>query len=460
MTENSRHRNREPEDFLRYTQDQMSEEERNAFERYLQQDPFAAEALEGLSSLMPEEAKDDLARLREKLRQRATRPAKIARSTRTMWYRMAAAVALLLLVTSVLFTLFNDRLGLLDRKVAESPEAEKEAPMPATPAIQTPVEVPGNEEAPVMERKESLPADPVVEKTDKELEQTELRVVEGEIPAEAEVVADEVEVIADEAIEPEHAREERDEIQAMAVPARAMDRQPAAKSRKLEQVEQLQTAGAAAAEPQIISGIVLSGEDEKPVPGAFIAVKGSNTGTITDEEGRFEISLHDDSINALIAQFIGMKSKEIPVGAERDITVSMEPDALSLEEVVVIGIAPRKKAQLTSSAVALSEYETEQDNSAKIIATPVGGKKRFNEYVKSNIKFPESEETLSKAVVVLNFIVLQDGRPDQVKVLRSPGEDFSEEAIRLLVTGPDWEPAQMDGNYYEQPVRIRIVFRK
>ncbi len=50
MSDRNKNRKKELEDFLRYSQDQMSEEERNAFERSLQQDPFDAEALEGLSS--------------------------------------------------------------------------------------------------------------------------------------------------------------------------------------------------------------------------------------------------------------------------------------------------------------------------------------------------------------------------------------------------------------------------
>jgi hypothetical protein len=219
-------------------------------------------------------------------------------------------------------------------------------------------------------------------------------------------------------------------------------------------------AGAAAAEPRTVSGVVLSQEDEMPLPGAFVAIKGSHTGTVTDAEGRFELSIPDDTSNTLVAQFIGMKSKEIPVENEGDVMISMEPDDLSLGEVVVIGTAPTRKAQLTSSAVILSEYEAVQDESTNISATPLGGRMEFNEYVKNNIRFPDSEVTLSRAVVVMNFIIRPDGRPAQVMVLRSPGKDFSDEAIRLLVNGPDWEPAKLNGNYYEQPVRIRIVFQK
>ncbi|MCK5567513.1 MAG: hypothetical protein KAI62_06335, partial [Actinomycetia bacterium] len=83
MSDRSKNRKKELEDFLRYSQDQMSEEERNAFERSLQQDPFDAEALEGLSSITPEEARDDLASLRDKVSKRTTKRIETTRTTRT-----------------------------------------------------------------------------------------------------------------------------------------------------------------------------------------------------------------------------------------------------------------------------------------------------------------------------------------------------------------------------------------
>ncbi|MEE9463523.1 MAG: hypothetical protein V3V53_16915, partial [Bacteroidales bacterium] len=73
MSEKSKNRKKELEDFLRYSQDQMSEEERNAFERSLQQDPFDAEALEGLSLITPEEASVDLAGLKDQIQMRTAR---------------------------------------------------------------------------------------------------------------------------------------------------------------------------------------------------------------------------------------------------------------------------------------------------------------------------------------------------------------------------------------------------
>ena len=105
-------------------------------------------------------------------------------------------------------------------------------------------------------------------------------------------------------------------------------------------------------------------------------------------------------------------------------------------------------------------YPEEQIDQDYHSATPVGGKKEFNEYVKSNMRFPEQEDVLTRAVVVLNFVIGSDGRPAQVFVLKSPGKAFSDEAIRLLMEGPDWQPAEAKGVKIEQATRIRIVFKK
>jgi len=222
----------------------------------------------------------------------------------------------------------------------------------------------------------------------------------------------------------------------------------------------LQMAGAVAAEQRTISGVVISGEDEQPISGVIVAVKGSTEGTVTDLEGKFQISLENDSQNTLIAQFIGMEQKEISIRDQEELLITLEPDAISLEEVVVIATAPQTISQPAGYAVALAEPDADKGKSEYRNATPVGGKKVFNEYIESNIRYPERGDDLTRAVVVLNFVVGYDGRPTQVEVLKSPDKVFSDEAIRLLLEGPDWQPAEVEGVKIEQATRIRIVFNK
>jgi len=469
MSEKNKNRKKELEDFLRYSQDQMSEEERNAFEKSMQKDLFDAEAQEGLSSITPEEARADLAGLRDRVQKRVARQSKTRRNTRTMWYRVAAAVTVLLVVTSVLFTLFNDRMGQLNRKVAESPEVEKEAISPESTEEKTLVET-FDEVIQIQSRVEDTGAE-IPERKDSDLYKSVK--AETEPVVESEIVS--AEVIEEEIAQEELAREELADIEAteqaiteeiyveeVAAPAPAMaeDRQAAAKSMRREKVEQFQAAGAVAPKQRSISGMVISGEDEQPLQGVIVAVKGSNTGTTTDMDGKFELALEENSDNTLVTHFIGMESKEISIQDQEELLIALEADALSFDEVVVIAAAPKKISQPKGYSVVLTEADADQGKSDYHNAIPVGGKKEFKEYVKSNIRFPEQGENLTRAVVVLNFLVGYDGRPAQILILKSPGKAFSDEAIRLLMEGPDWQPAEVNGLKIEQASRIRIVFNK
>ncbi|KPL25957.1 MAG: hypothetical protein AMS23_03895 [Bacteroides sp. SM1_62] len=465
MTQNSKNRKKELEDFLRYSQDQMSEEERNAFERSLQQDPFAAEALEGLSSITPKEARADLARLQEKLHRRTIQHTKTTRKTRAMWYRIAAAVTVLLVVTTVLFTLFNDRMGQLDRKVAESPAAEKEEPATVSPVeiiqAETSDEITPMQSKVVDERAETPGKKEAIQfKSEEAVTETEIKaeIIEEE-PAREELADIQMEEAAD-VREAELAVVGEVHVDQVTAPAVAMERQATAKSRKRETPELSQMAGAVGREQRTLSGMVISSEDERPIPGVIIAVKGSNTGTVTDMEGKFQISVEDDSMNTLIAHFIGMEPKEIPVEDEDELMITLEPDAISLEEVVIIGTGPSKIAQPAGYTVKVAADAEEYIEKNYRSATPVGGEKEFNQYVKNNMRFPEHGDVLTRAVVVLSFMVGYDGRPAQVFVLKSPGKAFSDEAIRLLMDGPDWQPAGAEGIQIDQATRIQIVFKK
>ena len=476
MSEKGNHRKKELEDFLRYTQDKMSEEERNAFEKSLERDPFAAEALEGLSSISPEEAREELNSLRSEIKRRTVRSSETSRSTRTMWYRVAAAVAVLLAVTSVLFTVFNDRVGVLDRKVAESPEAELEEPLVEADMAKA-TEEPSEKAIPVRpvpEKQVVLPVEEYEEKTgpmaeeqitEQETIQLETLETESETPLPVEVKVDELaarEEAADRVVEEEMAVMDEEVAAPVAAQAaaQAVERPAVAKSMKRERVGQMQPAEAMDKEKRILSGQVISVEDEQPLPGVIVALKGSNTGTVTDLQGKFEIPIEDNPDNTLVAHFIGMETEEIPVEDKNDFLITLQPDEISLDEVVVIGKGTEGMAQPVGYSVNITDFDPDPEKSGYRAAEPVGGKKQFNEYIGNNMRLPEFPVDRSRAVVVLNFVVGLDGRPKQVFVLKSPGEAFSAEAMRLLKEGTDWQPAEIAGNKVEQPARIRIVFKK
>ena len=88
------------------------------------------------------------------------------------------------------------------------------------------------------------------------------------------------------------------------------------------------------------------------LPGVNILVKGTMQGTVTDMNGNFTISdVPADGI--LVFSYVGMLSREVNVGNQTQIDVTMEEDFLDMEGVVVIGYGIVKKRDLTGSVASV-----------------------------------------------------------------------------------------------------------
>lgn len=75
-----------------------------------------------------------------------------------------------------------------------------------------------------------------------------------------------------------------------------------------------------------------------------------------------------------------------------------------------------------------------------------GGEAALKKYVASKIKYPEAETTSGKeGIVYISFTVTKDGKAQNVKVLKSIGESFDYEAMRVIEGMPDWIPGERDG---------------
>lgn len=90
-----------------------------------------------------------------------------------------------------------------------------------------------------------------------------------------------------------------------------------------------------------ISGRVMD-ESKEPIIGANIKVKGGTTGTISDMDGRFKLSVPKSS-SVLVISFIGYATKEVTVGNQKVLNVTLKEDGVALDEVVAVGYATVKK---------------------------------------------------------------------------------------------------------------------
>ncbi|EAZ82113.1 SusC/RagA family TonB-linked outer membrane protein [Algoriphagus machipongonensis] len=102
------------------------------------------------------------------------------------------------------------------------------------------------------------------------------------------------------------------------------------------------------AQTREVSGVVISGEDNLPLPGVSVLVKGTTVGTVTDVDGKFAVNV-DGSDATLVLSFIGFTTLEVPVGDRSTFDLTLLPDTKSLEEVVVVGYGEQKKETITGS---------------------------------------------------------------------------------------------------------------
>ncbi len=104
-----------------------------------------------------------------------------------------------------------------------------------------------------------------------------------------------------------------------------------------------------------VSGTVTGSDDGLPLPGVSIVVKGTTTGTATDMDGMYSISVEPDA--TLVFSFVGYLTQEIAVGNRTTLDVTLELDIMGIEEVVMIGYGTAKKKDATGSVFAVTEED-------------------------------------------------------------------------------------------------------
>src|SRR5574344_474069 len=110
--------------------------------------------------------------------------------------------------------------------------------------------------------------------------------------------------------------------------------------------------GWATAQTSKVSGVVTAEEDGLPVVGASVLVKGTTVGTVTDIDGKFNLTNVPSSAKTLVVSYIGMKSQELAI--KQNMSIVLKGDAAVLEEVVVTGYGVTKKAAFTGAATTVA----------------------------------------------------------------------------------------------------------
>lgn len=192
---------------------------------------------------------------------------------------------------------------------------------------------------------------------------------------------------------------------------------------------------------QIIRGKVTSQEDGTGMPGVNVLIKGTAFGTVTNQEGQFEIEVTGKD-PTLVFAFIGYKPMEVPAADKKELNVQLKTDNVQLSEVVVTG----------SGASQFKFKDVE-------LAQPQGGRDAFGDYLKDNVQYPQTAlHNNVEGRVLVQFTVEADGQLKDFKVLKGIGAGCEEELIRLIKEGPLWTPTRQNGRPVSDKVKVRFKF--
>jgi len=431
-------------DFLQYLKGALSNRERHSFERDLESDPFAREALEGLETLSPEQAEEDLLELHSRLRQRLARKEearkRLARKRRIAIYSAAAVVASLLIVGTVFLQLYDfspekAEESLYEREYPAVPSDKKEEPE----ARPVPEEEPARHPAPSIETgKKALP-----ETADRPAQEKEA----------AERAAQEERAAAGTAREERVARapEPQDRI----VHEEALSPEPAA--------------GIQGAQEPVEARAAMPGPEDVPAEKDEAARR--KLEAIPAEEQAFQAEPVEQPARlreTAVSQPVAMKQKEMKPAAMQKGTFP-EEEALAYQademvsetvsHVVVVGedLEPVEK---TSRIADLEDQDVTEPVKNITAAIPSTGYEAYKNYVRENLHFPPEDTITKRAVVVLQFTVSAEGELRDIRAMRSPGDPFTRQAEQLLLEGPSWDPAKDRQRNIDDQVRLRFVFRR
>ena len=113
------------------------------------------------------------------------------------------------------------------------------------------------------------------------------------------------------------------------------------------------------AQTKNVSGRILSAENDEPIAGATVLVKGTSIGVVSDAHGHFTLKV-PESATELIVSFIGMETQE--VGIKANLTIRLKSANEKLDEVMVVAYGTAKKSSFTGAAEVTKNEQLEKMN--------------------------------------------------------------------------------------------------
>ena len=131
-----------------------------------------------------------------------------------------------------------------------------------------------------------------------------------------------------------------------------------------------------------IRGRVINATSNEPISGATVVVKGTNTGTLTDLNGNFSLSVSPGS--TLVVSFIGMTKQEIAITGGGFQNISLQEEVMGLDEVVVTGYSSQRKVDLTGAVTVVKVADIAKTSSGNVLKSLQGRVPNLNITVSGN----------------------------------------------------------------------------
>lgn len=200
------------------------------------------------------------------------------------------------------------------------------------------------------------------------------------------------------------------------------------------------------AQTSTIHGTVVSSEDGQGIPGVTVAVKGTTIGTTTDLDGKFSLEVKPE-YKTLQFSYVGMKTVEIALSGQTEINVTMEPDVMQMEEVVVTALGvSREKKSLGYATQQISGDDVNQVKTTNFINNLQGKAAGVN--IKANGNMGGSTNVIIRGSSSLTgnnqalFVV--DGVPISNDIVNDPGQVSGRNGYDYGNAAADIDPSNIE----------------
>jgi TonB family protein len=440
-------------DIEKYLRGELSPADMHALEKRALDDPFLADALEGVQQVSSDELATDLSLLQASLTKRVQKQ-------KNGWvWPMRIAAGLLLIAASTYFIISfyhpqsDKSLALHKEKELQPTPLEKDSDSSVSDSVadraEQEVSKPEITRSKEDEEVRTSPTKPSPLEAQQPLAQSEK--LDESVASDAEV-AEPKPKINDDILAEEQAPSRREGLAFNVKPNQEDTDTIVLEKKKTDRLYLNSRAAAPEGTPdkaskRIVKGKVTLSEDGTGIPGVNVMVKGSNQGTVTDEHGNYILPL-DEQDASLIFSFIGFTSKEIE-SKSNELNVQLEPDISELSEVVVVG---------DPSAVE-EGFLLPNPPPVMELAGPAGGRKLFKQYLQENLHYPQ--QAIANQVegkVTIQFSIGTTGQLSDFRILRGIGFGCDEEVIRLIKEGPKWSPTKKNDVAIRDKVKVRMKF--